>query len=77
VYHVVNDGFCSWHQFAEEAVNLLGLGVEVKRVKAAQLKSRARRPPFSALRSVKLPFRLRGWREALKAYLVEKGYLNP
>jgi len=77
VYHVVNDGFCSWHQFAEEAVNLLGLGVEVKRVKAAQLKSRARRPLFSALRSVKLPFRLRGWREALRAYLVEKGYLKP
>ena len=76
VYHVVNEGFCSWRCLAQEAVDLLGLGVEVKPVKAAEVRSRARRPPFSALRSVKLPFRMRGWREALKAYLVEKGYLR-
>jgi len=76
VYHVVNEGFCSWHSFAQEAIRLLELSVEVKRVKAAEMKFRARRPMFSALRSVKLPFRMRGWREALAAYLVEKGYLR-
>ncbi|MEM4310931.1 MAG: NAD-dependent epimerase/dehydratase family protein [Nitrososphaerales archaeon] len=48
----------------------------VKPIKSSQLQAKARRPRFSALKSVKLPFRMRGWREALRAYLAEKGHLK-
>ncbi|MEM3652805.1 MAG: dTDP-4-dehydrorhamnose reductase [Nitrososphaerales archaeon] len=76
IYHVVNDGYCSWFEFAKEALNLIGAGVDVKPIKSSQLQVKARRPRFSALKSVKLPFKMRGWREALRAYLAEKGHLK-
>ncbi|MEM3891696.1 MAG: dTDP-4-dehydrorhamnose reductase [Nitrososphaerales archaeon] len=76
IYHVVNDGYCSWFEFAKEALNLIGAGVDVKPIKSSQLQVKASRPRFSALKSVKLPFKMRGWREALRAYLAEKGHLK-
>ncbi|MFN3621530.1 MAG: dTDP-4-dehydrorhamnose reductase [Nitrososphaerales archaeon] len=76
VYHVVNDGCCSWFEFAKEALKLIGVDADVKPIKASRLQARAKRPRFSALKSVKLTFKMRGWREALRAYLVEKGYLK-
>jgi len=40
---------------------------------------KAKRPRFSALKSMKLPkygIRMREWKEALYDYLVEKGHLT-
>jgi dTDP-4-dehydrorhamnose reductase len=40
---------------------------------------KAKRPRFSALESIKLPkygIQTQRWEEALKEYLIEKGYLS-
>jgi len=42
------------------------------------LKTKAKRPKFSALTSTKLPkygIRMREWKEALRDYLIEKGHM--
>jgi dTDP-4-dehydrorhamnose reductase len=41
--------------------------------------TKAKRPKFSALRSIKLPkygIKIREWKEALNDYLIEKGHIR-
>ncbi|KUH34416.1 dTDP-4-dehydrorhamnose reductase [Thermococcus celericrescens] len=78
VYHMVNDGFCSWYEFTRAIFEILGWDVEVKPIKSSELNRLARRPGFSALENSRLHglgLRMAGWREGLKEYLGEKGYL--
>jgi dTDP-4-dehydrorhamnose reductase len=75
VVHVINDGVCSWYEFAKEAVELCGLRASIAAVSSAEYPTRARRPRNSALRSGRSLVKLRSWQEALKAYLIEKGHL--
>jgi dTDP-4-dehydrorhamnose reductase len=78
--HVTNAGGCTWHAFAAEAVHLAGLGVPVEAVPASTYPSKARRPANSALQTERLTGLLgrspRAWREALGAYLREKGHIT-
>jgi len=78
VYHVVNAGTCSYHDFALEAARLAGVNetesqrlIEV--VKEADLKRIAPRPRYTALRclvSEKLGLPpMRDWRAALADYV--------
>lgn len=79
VYHATNKGYCTWFQFAQEIFKLTGLTPIIKPIKTAQLQMKAKRPRFSALESVKLPkygIQTRRWEEALKEYIIEKGYLS-
>ncbi|OLC69685.1 MAG: dTDP-4-dehydrorhamnose reductase [Gemmatimonadetes bacterium 13_1_40CM_4_69_8] len=80
VVHVTNPEQCTWHAFASEAVSLTGLGVPVEATSVAAFPSKVRRPRNSALRTGRLASLLgaplRPWREALRAYLAAKGYLN-
>lgn len=79
VYHATNKGYCTWFQFAQEIFKLTGLTPIIKPIKTDQLQMKAKRPRFSALESVKLPkygIQTRRWEEALKEYLIEKGYLS-
>lgn len=79
IYHVANRGFCSWFQLAEKVFEFLNLKPDLSPVKTEQMKQKARRPPFSALISIKLErygIEMRKWQEALYAYLVEKGYIT-
>jgi dTDP-4-dehydrorhamnose reductase len=78
-YHSTNQGYCTWFQFAKETFKITHLDPTVKPIKTHQLKSKARRPRFSALKSIKLPkygIRMREWKEALHDYLVEKGRIH-
>lgn len=78
VYHMVNEGFCSWYEFTEAIFEILGWDVEVKPIKSSELKRLAKRPLFSALQNKKLEeigLRMRPWKEALEEYLREKMYL--
>ncbi|WP_457753027.1 dTDP-4-dehydrorhamnose reductase [Thermococcus sp.] len=78
VYHMVNDGYCSWYEFTKAIFEILGWDVEVKPIKSSELKRLAKRPRFSALKNEKLEklgLKMRHWREALGEYLNEKGYL--
>ncbi len=77
LYHLTNDGECSWHEFASATVELAGIDVEVEPTVSTQLPRRARRPPYSALTSKRLAAAgvppLRPWRDALAHYLNAKG----
>jgi dTDP-4-dehydrorhamnose reductase len=78
-YHATNEGFCTWFQFAKQIFGILNLNPALAPIKTSQLQVRARRPSFSALKSVKLPkcgIQPREWTEALSGYLVEKGYVR-
>lgn len=78
-YHATNSGFCSWYQFAQNIFDLTGLNPVLKPLKTEDLKMKAKRPRFSVLRSTKLSrygIKMREWKEALIAYLIEKGYIR-
>ena len=78
-YHSTNQGYCTWFQFAKEIFKITGLDSTIKPIKTHQLKMKARRPRFSALKSIKLPkygIQMREWKEALHDYLVEKGRIH-
>lgn len=78
-YHAANRGYCTWFQFAKEIFKITGLDPAIKPIRTHQLKTKARRPRFSALKSIKLPkydIQMREWKEALHGYLVEKGRIH-
>jgi dTDP-4-dehydrorhamnose reductase len=79
VFHGANGGECSWYEFACAAIGLAGLHVPIKPVDSSFYGSPVRRPAYSAMRTERAgeiglgdP---RPWREALEAYLDEKGHL--
>lgn len=78
VYHVTNRGYCSWYEFAKAIFEILNMDVDLKPIKTHLLNSKAKRPAFSALKSVRLreyDLEMKNWKEALREYLIEKGYL--
>ena len=78
-YHVTNQGYCTWFQFAKEIFKLLGLNPALTPIKTEQLKMKSKRPKFSALESIKLPkygIQIREWKQALHDYLIEKGHMH-
>jgi dTDP-4-dehydrorhamnose reductase len=79
VYHVTNKGYCTWFDFANEILKLVGSRPTVTPIKTSQPPGKARRPRFSALKSARLPryhVRMREWKEALVDYLTEKGHMS-
>ncbi len=79
IVHVTNPESCTWHAFASHAVARVHPDVIVNEVPASTWPSPAARPANAALCTDKLAgllgSGLRPWREALDAYLVEKGHL--
>jgi len=80
VTHVTSADGCTWHALATEAVRLVGLRTAVEPVPASTYYSQIRRPKNGALHTGRLTSSLgaplRPWREAVAAYLVEKGHLR-
>jgi dTDP-4-dehydrorhamnose reductase len=73
LFHVVNEGSCTWHALAVEALRQAGLRARVEALTSEELAAPARRPPYSELstewyRSRGLP-PLREWRAALADHL--------
>jgi len=78
IYHTTNKGYCSWYQFAEKIFQLTGLTPNIIPKKTHQLTMNAKRPLFSALKSIKLPqynLEMPTWQSALLKYLIEKGHI--
>ena len=78
IYHTTNNGYCSWYQLAKQIFQLTGLTPNVTPTKTEQLTMKAKRPRFSALKSIKLPqygIEMPTWQEALHKYLIEKGHI--
>lgn len=77
IYHLVNAGECSWYEFTQEIVRLIGEPVEVIPVDRQGRSGNLRRPRYSVLaneRARALGITLRPWREALQDYLLAKQY---
>ncbi|HEY3274014.1 MAG TPA: dTDP-4-dehydrorhamnose reductase [Methanocella sp.] len=65
IYHITNDGVCSWYEFASAIIP------NTTPCTSKEFPRKARRPMFSVLTNTKTA-PLRHWREALAAYLSEK-----
>jgi dTDP-4-dehydrorhamnose reductase len=76
IYHITNEGECSWHEFAQEALRLSGSQVIAKKVTSAEFKTKAVRPAYSVLSKEKLYAlglpRMSDWKTALRKYMVSR-----
>lgn len=72
IYHLVNEGECSWYEFTKAIFESAGLDVEVVPVDRRGLSGDMRRPLYSVLTNVRakdLGIKLPHWRDALERYL--------
>jgi len=76
IYHVVNEGACTWYEAALELFKLAKMDVEVIPVNSSEFPRPAKRPRSSVLLNTKLK-PLRDYREALKEYLEESNVVIP
>ncbi|MHA1410901.1 MAG: SDR family oxidoreductase, partial [Candidatus Odinarchaeia archaeon] len=74
IYHLVNEGYCSWYEFAREILKLAGINKEIRPVDRDGLSGKTKRPKFSALKNTKAKVAgvgLPSWQEGLRSYLNE------
>lgn len=72
IYHLVNEGSCSWYEFTRTIIEYAGLSANVVPVDRGGRTGVMRRPLYSVLANTKaaaLGIRLRPWREALAEYI--------
>jgi dTDP-4-dehydrorhamnose reductase len=75
IYHLTNEGECSWYEFTREIFNLVGATAEVRPVDRGGCSGAMRRPLYSALANTKakaLGIALQPWKFALFDYLRRK-----
>lgn len=80
VYHLTNEGECTWHEFAMEIFRQTGLSPDLQRTTSTGYAARARRPHYSVLKNRRWKqggYRpLRPWAEALADYLAQRRSLT-
>lgn len=73
LFHVTNEGACSWYEFASAIFQIAGLSANLSPTTSAGYKTPARRPRYSVLENQRLKDlglnRMLPWREALAEYL--------
>ena len=75
IYHLVNEGECTWFEFTKAIYELMDLNVNVRPVDRGGMSGEMRRPLYSALANTKareLGVTLPHWRDALQSYLRQK-----
>jgi dTDP-4-dehydrorhamnose reductase len=75
IYHLVNDGLCTWYDFTVAIYEIMKLKVMVNPVDRGGMSGNMRRPIFSALantRARSLGIVLPHWKDALERYLIKK-----
>lgn len=78
IYHLVNQGYCTWYEFTKEIFNIMGINIELVPVDRKGKTGNMRRPLFSALKNEKaekIGIDLPDWRDGLIRYLNTK-YLS-
>lgn len=68
IYHLVNEGACTWYEAVKKLFNLCKKNNILRPVRSEDLLRNARRPKFSILRNTKLK-KMRDWKLALEEYL--------
>ncbi len=71
IYHLTNEGTCTFYDFAKEIFKIKGVDIKVKPVDSSKFLRPAKIPKNSPLKNTKFP-KLRSWKEALKEYLMEE-----
>lgn len=73
IYHVTNEGFCSWAELAQESFKLMGIDATVSFVTSEEYPSLAKRPHNSRLSKASMDSaglsRLPHWKDALARYI--------
>lgn len=72
IYHVTNEGVCSWYDFAKEIMRNLKVKKEVMPISSEEYEFATPRPSYSVLASQKLNregIRLRDWQSALADFI--------
>ena len=75
IYHLVNEGNCSWSDFTKSIYDILGLPVRVIPIDRQGMSGSMRRPRYSVLANTKaraLGIILPHWRDALERYIRTK-----
>jgi dTDP-4-dehydrorhamnose reductase len=65
IYHITNDGQCSWYEFASAFIP------NATPCSTKEFPRKAKRPAYSVLANTKTP-PLRHWKEAVKEYILTK-----
>jgi len=73
IYHITNQGACTWHELAQEIFKILNKEIKVLPVSTKTFPRPAARPAFSSLINTKLP-QMRPWPQALEEYLKNPNY---
>lgn len=68
IYHIVNQGPCTWYEAARELFKLANIEIQVNPVSSEKFPRPAKRPKYSVLINTKLK-PMRDWKEALKEYI--------
>jgi dTDP-4-dehydrorhamnose reductase len=72
IYHLVNEGFCSWYEFTKEIFQQANIKTKVLPVERRGFSSGCQRPDFSALENTKakeIRIELSHWKDGLKSYI--------
>lgn len=75
IYHLANQGQCTWFEFTKAIYEVMGLQIELIPVDRGGLSGEMRRPLFSALDNMKanlLGIEMRSWKSALESYIRSK-----
>ena len=75
IYHLVNEGECSWYEFTLAIYELMNLNVQVIAVDRKGVSGDMKRPLYSVLENTKaknLHIELPKWKNALSRYLRAK-----
>jgi len=80
LYHLTNEGQCSWFEFASTIFSLIGKRPKLEPIDSEAYGARARRPSYSVLENKKAKeiglTEFSPWEKALKDYLIKKSYLS-
>ncbi len=75
IYHLANEGECSWYEFTKAIFDIMGFSIKVTPVDRGGRSGDMRRPLYSALGNTKaraLGISLPPWRDALQRYLKKR-----
>lgn len=72
IYHASGDGYCTWVEYGQEILKIVGIEKEIVPILFEQLKRPAKRPSYSVLKNTRLNkkgFAMRSWKPALREFL--------
>lgn len=78
LYHMTNEGECSWFEFSKKVFEFAGIEADIQPASSEELNLKAKRPKYSVLdnrnmRVAGIPD-FRHWTSALKEYMEERVY---